>query len=210
MIADRRINLYSRSTSTESAEGSGVRNGADQAQPSALGADAGWAVHGMVLDVLFFSFCSRSASGGPDLKSPPSGIWTKQQWILPPALVKWFSVPSSFTGTKSKEERKKEEEVSKLRNGNRAAGCLLRQYGRRCLQSSPLIDRSPSCPAWWTPSSPSWTTYEGGKYFSLRVLTVCRRCWEEHRPCLSLSWDMKTDNLQPNNSLLPALNQAAV
>lgn len=26
-----------------------------------------------------------------------------------------------------------------------------------------LIDRSPSCPAWWTQSSPSWTTYEGGK-----------------------------------------------
>lgn len=44
-----------------------------------------------------------------------------------------------------------------------------------------LIDRSPSCLAWWTLNSPSWTTYEGGKssgaedvYLSvLRQITSC-------------------------------------
>lgn len=71
-----------------------------------------------------------------------------------------------------------------------------------------LIDRSPSCPAWWTLSSPSWTTYEGGK--SSRGPSLVCEWLLGGKLCLSVSWNIQTDNLLLNYPLLPALNQAAL
>lgn len=157
---------------------------------------------------------------GPHLKSLPYGICTDQQWIHPSPVFHLLMINGSIfpflsqvLNPKKKGKKKKKYQNSGTVWQHLAVYRVNMADGVYSVQT--LIDRSPSCLAWWTLNSPSWTTYEGGKYSSAGVPglwmgTVCRRCWEDNRQRLSLSWNIKTDNLLLNHSLLPALNRAAV
>lgn len=147
MIAEGRINSDSRRTSTESAAGSRARKGADRAQTSTEGC---W--------ICFFFHPPFSPRSSISPLRNLNETTTNSSLVITGSI---FPFLSQVLNPKKKGKKKKKYQNSGTVRRRLAVSGVAAADG--VYSVPPLIDRSPSCPAWWTLNSPSWTTSEGGK-----------------------------------------------